>query len=649
MTVPPRRLRSTLVCAILLVAPVLFWPWARDAYHLTKLGFIATLGVPAFACWWFAGRPGWSGVPRWYRGCAGLFLLWAFVRSFGGMDGAAAAVRWLEWAVALGVAAASLGLDRAERAKAFTALLAGAGLAAGLGAGQVVFGAQLMSPYAVDERSVTFTAERVFSTFGNPIFFAGYLALLLPVALAAAVERHRAGAPAARIALWPGPVILLMLLGLALASSRGAYLGLAAGLALVALGVPALRFAVGVAGGILGASVVVSGFLKPELLEHLLVAGDPVRLLMWRTSLAMIRVEPLAGVGLGRYTFAYPCAQQSVATAGEAGFGVNAVHAHNDYLEAAAELGVPGGLLLLAVFPGLLLLPLAGLRGWGIRGGVAAVGVHALFNFPLHTQPVMTLVFLIAALGLEPRQPDPGAPAGDRRPGRRAVVLFCVVSVLCAALFLRPFLRSCYLQWALAYQDGTKEPGRAPAAVGTFFDRSDRCFTAARRILPDDSHARIGFQRGKMLYERGDLVGAQAEFEHDRDRFPCYPEGHGNLGVIYGVRAMNGEMHLLPKAEELILAALRIRPGGREAASDFNSLGNTRVLAGNTKGALEAYSRALECDPRSLEAIANVVGQLVKLGRRAEALAVVEAGLVHRPGDRELAAMAASLRGRGRR
>lgn len=646
MTVP--RLRVRLVCAILLIAPVLFWPWARDAYHLTKLGLITTLGVPAFALWWLEGRPGFALVPAWYRWCAGAFLGWALARSFGGLDGGAAAVRWLEWLTAFMAAAAALGFPDSDRRRAVTALLAGAFLASGMGVAQVVFGARLLSPYDVDERSVTFTAERVFSTFGNPIFFAGFLALTLPPALALAMERWRASFPPAQVALWPGSVILLMLAGLALASSRGAYLGVAAGLGLVALGVPALRRAAAVVAGVVAASVAVAGWWRPELVAHLLVAGDPVRLLMWRTSLAMIVSAPVHGVGLGRYTFAYPCAQQGVATAGEAGFGVNAVHAHNDFLETAAELGLPGGLLFLAVFPGLLALPLPGLRGWGIRGGVAAIGVHALFNFPAHTQPVMTLIWLMAALGLGGNEElDSGIPMVPARTIRRSrLMISCIASVVCAGFFLRPFVRSCYLQWALAYQDGTREPDRPPELRERFFDLSDRYFRAAKTVLPDDSHARVGFQRGRMLFDRGDLIGAQAEFEHDRDRFPCYPEGHGNLGVIYGVRAMHGEAHLLPKAEELILAALRIRPGGREAASDFNSLGNTRVLAGNVRGALEAYRRALECDPGSVEAAVNVAQQLVKLGRRAEALAVLEAGLAARPGQPELASFATSLRRR---
>lgn len=646
MTVPLRRLRVQLVCTILIVAPVLFWPWARDAYHLTKLALITTLGVPAFGCWWLLGRPGWSVVPGWYRAAAGGFLGWSLLRSFGGMDGAAAAVRWLEWLAAFGTGCAALGFGAADRRRAITSLLAGALAAALIGAAQVVFGSQVLSPYAVDERSVTFTAERVFSTFGNPIFFAGFLALTLPPALGLAVERRRSGGSFARLAVWPGAVIVLQLAGLALASSRSAYLGIAAGLGLVALGVPALRRATLAVAAVVAGSVAVAGWWKPELLEHLLVAGDPVRLLMWRTSLAMIRSAPGAGVGLGRFTFAYPCAQQTVATAGEAGFGVNAVHAHDDFLEAAAELGLPGLLLFLAVFPGLILLPLAGLRGWGIRGGIAAIAVHALFNFPLHTQPVMTLIWVIAALGLRGER-DPVAPGMPERSNRRSVLLFsCIASVIFSGIFLRPFVRSSYLQWALAYQDATKEPGRPPQFHDRFFDLSNLFFGDAARLLPDDSHARIGFQRGKMLFERGDLVGAQAEFEHDRDRFPCYPEGHGNLGVIYGVRAMHGEMNLLPRAEELILAALRLRPGGREAAADYNSLGNTRVLAGNLRGALEAYRKALECDPDSLEATVNVVQQLVKLGHRPEAQAVVDAALARRPADPELRSIAASLRRR---
>jgi O-antigen ligase/Flp pilus assembly protein TadD len=623
------------VLAVLCVTPLLFWPWARDAYHLAKVAALTVFALPAFAAWMTLGRPGWRQVPRWYLALAGGFLAWTLARSFGGVDWPTAALTAGEWVVTVLLAAGALGLPERDRRKALYALLAGASVAVAIGFGQMVFGRGLLSPYAVDLRSVTFTEERAFSTFGNPIFFGAFLILVFPLAAAETVRRAEAGLRA-----WvPAAAGLLILAGLALAASRGAFLGLAASLALLALAVPRLkRLALGVAALAL-AALLVLGLWRPALVEHLLVLGDPGRLLMWKTAVRMVRQAPVMGIGLGQFTQRYPCVQLEVATPGDAGYGVNAIHAHNDYLESAAELGLPGACLFAAAFLGLLAWRGFGMPVWGVRAGIVAVAVQSLFNFPLHTAPTMSFVWLLPAVFVLPE----GVPLRAPRAPRARDAWWLLV-VLLAALALRPFVRSSYFQMALAYQDAAgeaarRDPGRVPALYG----RAAGYFDRALRILPDDSRTRVGFHKGKMLYEAGDLNGAQAEFLSDLDRFPCYPEGWGNLGVIYGVRAMNGEAAMLPKAQEMIEHALRLRPGGKEAASDWNSLGNVRVLAGNEAGALQGYREALRCAPGFVEAASNAVALLLGRHRRAEAQEIVRSLLVAAPDDPEARAMARAL------
>jgi len=315
----------------------------------------------------------------------------------------------------------------------------------------------------------------------------------------------------------------------------------------------------------------------------------------------------------------------AVASPGEVGFGVNAVHAHNDFLEAAAEFGAPGLALFIGVFPGLLLLPATTLRGWGVKAGVLAVAVHALFNFPLSTAPVQALVWLLPATWLC----EPGDPR--RRPGGRGAVLAGLAVVPVAGLLLMPLVRSSYHQWALAYQDARQYP-RAAALL-------DR----AERILGDDVGSRLGFTRGKLDFEAGDLKDAEVRFRDDMARFPCYPEGYGNLGVVYGVRAMNGDHAALAAAQDWIGKALRLRPGGKEAATDYNSLGNIRVLAGNERGALESYREAIRCDDAFAEPAVNAARLLMKRRRHAEAAAIVRAVLAKRPSDPDLQQLALML------
>jgi O-antigen ligase len=96
---------------------------------------------------------------------------------------------------------------------------------------------------------------------------------------------------------------------------------------------------------------------------------------------------PLLGVGLGDFETAYP-RYQSVST------DMWIDHAHNDYVEAAAETGLVGALLVLAALALFIRLvfrdwknPFRSQAGW-IRLG-AAIGccgmlVHSLADFNLH-------------------------------------------------------------------------------------------------------------------------------------------------------------------------------------------------------------------------------------------------------------------------
>lgn len=622
------RLRTHAVFAALFVAPLVYWPWAKESFSTVKSAALVAYLFPAFGLWWCAGRPGIKSVSRWYLALAGGFLAWALVRLPGGEDGPSALVRGGEWLLTFAAAAAVLGLAGRSRRRALDILLGSTAIAALIGIAQHFFGWQFISPYEVDQRSVTFTQERVFSTFGNPIFFAGHLILVLPLAMAELSSAPRHG----RRFWFLAAAVVVQLIGLALTSSRGAFLGLAAGLGWLAYGVKELRrWIVGLA---LAVAVVTGlvGVWRPALVEHLLVTGDPGRLLMWRTALTMWRSAPGAGVGLGQFTQQYPCVQQAIARPDEVGLGHNAVHAHNEYLEAGAELGFPGAMLFLALVGGLLILPAPGLSGWAVKAGVLAIAVQALFNFPFHNTPTQMFVWMLPALVLFPVAP------GRRETERwdvlhisRYVMALLAVLVL-GGLFLRPFVRSSYVQWGLAYQDAKR------------YQKSGQMFTRALAILPDDAHTRLVFHHGRMLFLAGDLPGAQRKFERDQVRFPCYPEGFGNLAVIYGVRAQNGEPGALQKALNLIAQALQRRPGGKEAAGDYNSLGNLRVIAGDEEGAVESYRTALRWDTGYVEAATNACYLLVKMNRPDEAAEILLSILKENPHRTELLQFARDLK-----
>ena len=158
----------------------------------------------------------------------------------------------------------------------------------------------------------------------------------------------------------------------------------------------------------LGMLIVLGLAVGPEKLITKLQQPDPYRgrREYVESSLRMIRDKPLAGVGMGNWSVAYP----AYATFDEGWF---ANQAHNDWAQWAVEGGVPFALLMLSV--AIWSFPRALRTGWGI--GVEAVFLHCLVDYPIQRIAVAIVLFsLIAALAY-PDERRGGS--GERRSGSR--------------------------------------------------------------------------------------------------------------------------------------------------------------------------------------------------------------------------------------
>jgi O-antigen ligase len=119
-------------------------------------------------------------------------------------------------------------------------------------------------------------------------------------------------------------------------------------------------------------------------------------------TIAMVRARPCFGVGLGNFQTVFP-AYQSV------DFGSPVLHTHNDWVEWAADGGIPFSLLLAAI--AIWTIPKAFRTPWGL--GLIAAMAHSLVDYPLQL-PVLQLWFfaLLGVLTAETR--DVGtAPRGQ--------------------------------------------------------------------------------------------------------------------------------------------------------------------------------------------------------------------------------------------
>lgn len=126
------------------------------------------------------------------------------------------------------------------------------------------------------------------------------------------------------------------------------------------------------------------------------------RTLFWQNIVPMVRDFPLFGTGLGTFVSVYPAYETS------AGLGMLLDHAHNDYLELAVETGVVGLLLLAG---GIVWMLIQIFRMWRARRSLEIKGlamggfvscivmlIHSFTDFNLHI-PANALVFtLVLAL-----------------------------------------------------------------------------------------------------------------------------------------------------------------------------------------------------------------------------------------------------------
>ena len=260
---------------------------------------------------------------------------------------------------------------------------------------------------------------RAYATFGQPNPFAGYLELTVPLLVAAGagslVSRKIGRGFGGPLALACGGAAVLGSAALVLTQSRSGWLGGLVGIGAVVLVLGGLRWAVPALAMVVIVALIVTpvgdrlatgawdGWRTLRSEEH--SAGRTFateeRLAHWRAALRMARAQPLLGVGAGNFS-----ARFREFTSGER-FRVSRGHAHNAYLQVAAQTGLLG----LAAY--LALLATAGFRlvralrravnpeeralVVGAIGVTLALAVHGAFDY-LHVLSLGLQLSIVWAL-----------------------------------------------------------------------------------------------------------------------------------------------------------------------------------------------------------------------------------------------------------
>lgn len=259
--------------------------------------------------------------------------------------------------------------------------------------------------------------DRASGTYVNPNHFAGLLALLLPLSMGLAftnlVSLRRTRDPIKMNDYFWSAVMyftigLVLFIGIIVSQSRLGLLSVVSGM--LAAGILTLA----ASWKRRPAAIALGVFLLLSLVAGLWIGVEPIvnrfealetsyagRRAIWADTYGIIQDNPILGAGLGSFRVEYT-KHQSVYLE----YLVD--HAHNDYLQFAAEIGIPGAVLLFGMIVLVLVRSLLAVRRskwekeWllvaGMSGSVIAMLVQSFGDFNMQI-PANAMVFS-AILGL---------------------------------------------------------------------------------------------------------------------------------------------------------------------------------------------------------------------------------------------------------
>jgi putative inorganic carbon (HCO3(-)) transporter len=357
-----------------------------------------------------------------------LYIMWMSIAATGAQDQGLAQAEIMRWLVAFIALLVVLQYVVDASPRVLVGIVVTVGVVAGM---QALLGiVQSLLTLGPPSFQVVGSLSRAYGTFGRPNTFAGYLEMaLFPVLWVGFyqawlawqsirryrrvrplgfVASHSSRAAAYRSAAVAGALLvptLLILAGIGISFSRGAWIGVLAGL-LVTAGIALRRFALPIAAALPPIALLVllvGSAATPAALGGRVasIAAEarpfdastiPIthanfatveRMAHWQAAWHMFLDYPLTGVGPGNFNARY----------GEyfvrAEFRFSQGHAHNYYLHALAETGLPGLLAYLALTLGALGIAvrvawsasgLAKALALGAAGTTMAVLTHNVFE-----------------------------------------------------------------------------------------------------------------------------------------------------------------------------------------------------------------------------------------------------------------------------
>lgn len=519
---------------------------------------------------------------------------------------------------------------------------------------------------------------RMFSTFGNPNFYAAFLVLTAPLILAAFFYRRDL---ASRIFL--GILFLANIISLFLTGSKGGWLGIAGSLVFFTLlmvryiitnkKVKTVLIVITLLGLVIS-SIGVYNYSKKRFDSILF------RLLTWRSTIEMINQHPIIGNGLGTFRLIYPAYRDKVIFRIEGKHQTETQHPENEYFEIASDQGAIGIAIYFWMLFVIIMRGLERIKGYrkpvkgsppednynalyliGFLAGLIGLLAHNLFCVNLRF--VSSGMFLWLFLGIISGPLPVAAEEKGKKPENKARAygwLGWLLVIVCSALivvYIRFFIADYRHNIGIYYSktkmwDAAIEEYQATSRLNPFFVMS-RYFLGNvyndRWAKGDDQKAleqynqvikmapnyvMVHYQIGTVYLKQGRYLESLEEFQKTLKLDPVYAQTYFRIGMVYSAT------NQLDLAAENYKKAIELDP----AIPDFYvNYGNIFFLNGSLAEAEKNYRLALSLDQNSLLAKRNLGLVYVKQGKNNLALELFRDVLRSGPADPELEKMVKNL------
>jgi O-antigen ligase/Tfp pilus assembly protein PilF len=345
-----------------------------------------------------------------------------------------------------------------------------------------------------------------------------------------------------------------------------------------------------------------------------------LRVAIWRNTVEMIKDRPWTGWGLGNHKLFYPLYHRKVVKEKFFSETSQLSHVHNDFLQAFAELGLVGMVLLVWLFAVLarVVFRLTSrsypdhVRLWTIAvvTSVAGLFVNACFSFPFQRSipPVVFMVFL-GIIGAFYAGSD-----GPCRVIRKRWLILCGIVVASTAWIGlirfhtlsiacdRHFMYMTQLEQAKNWRGVIQEAKKAHA------------YNPAR--------AKVLSYLGRAYVETGQYKEGIAALEKVIAVYPNHMNALLNIGVAYG------NIQDYDKALEVYDKVLEIKP---DYGKVHNNMGNIYMKQKNLDIAVQAFELAADLDSENSIIRFNLGTANLQMKRYEEAARAFEKAVELKP------------------